>query len=64
MISVIEQDLLLITLMLLINHPILCQFIFYQEIFHKNSQTIFFHIGNIYVTYSKCVSTLRQIDYF
>ena len=37
-----------------LNHPELWQFIFFQEIFHKNSQTIHLYIRNISVNYCHC----------
>ena len=40
--------------MSLLNHIELCHFIFFQDIFHKNSQTIPVNIRNRYVKYSKC----------
>ena len=46
-------------IMLLLNNPELWQYIFFQEIFRKNSQTIhfciaFLKIRNIYAKYSNC----------
>ena len=44
--------------MLLLNHPELLQFIFFSNIFHKNSQTIHLYClvnaRNIYIKHSHC----------
>ena len=49
--------------MLLLNHPELWQFIFFKDIFHKNSQTIYMYCFSQYQKYLREILSCGPIQF-